>query len=598
MNKPTQRRLAAIVAADVVGFSRLMGVDEVGTLAALRAHRAELIDAKIAEHGGRIVKTMGDGLLLEFPSVVDAVTCSIETQDQMALRNSDVPEDKRITFRIGINLGDIIIEGEDILGDGVNIAARLEALAEPGGVAVSGRVHDDVRDRLAINFEDAGEQSLKNIARPIRVWRWPATTDASSTPATPLEPTASAEQSAIAVPDKPSLAILPFANKSNDPDQEFLADGITEDITTALSKFRSFLVISRNSTFSYKDKVVNTVEVGRELGVRYIVEGSVRKAGNRVRVTAQLVQAETGNQVWADRFDREIEDIFDLQDELSEAIVVTVEQEIGSIERTRAAHERPENLRAWELFQRGMFFVWQMNEKSLATGVDLLRDALDKDPNFSEAHARLAFAYLHQIFLGFADDLEATLSNAKLHTEQAVRLDDRSSVGFEMQARILIFEKKFDEAVAAAQHALRLNPGSSTALSTLAYMLFFSDRLEEALEPLDQAMRLSPKDHSRHNQLHSKGSILCETGEVEEGLRLLRQAMSLPHGDYRCALILARYAGEAGLIEEARHAAKRVLELNPGFSFTQFKNVFSAYLHPNYVARFEPFIRDLGFPEE
>lgn len=589
MNKPTQRRLAAIVSADVVGYSRLMGTDEVGTLAALRAHRAELIDAKIAEHGGRIVKTMGDGLLLEFPSVVDATSCAIEVQNEMVARNDGVDEDKRITFRIGVHVGDIIIEGEDILGDGVNVAARIEALAEPGGVAISNRVYDDVRDRLDETFTDGGEQTLKNISRPVRVWQWSTMTKNG--------PAVSTERSRSDFLDQPALAVLPFANKSNDPDQEFFADGISEDITTALSRFRSFIVISRNSTFSYKDQVVNAVNVGEELGVRYVVEGSVRKAGNRVRVTAQLVEAEDGSQVWADRFDRDLDDIFDLQDELSEAIVATVEQEIGSIERTRAAHKHPDNLQAWELFQRGMFFVWQMTDDGLATGAELLREALNKDPNFSEAHARLAFAYLHQIFLGFADDREISISDAKRHTEKAIKLDDRSPVGHEMLARLLVFEKRYDEAIAAAKHAVYLTPGSSTALSTLAYILLFSDRHAEALEPIEHAMRLSPKDHSRHNQLHSKGLILCETGRIEDGLKCLRQAASLPHGDYRSALLLARYANEAGLVDEARRAAQRVLELNPSFSLEQFSVNFAAYLHSSYVTRFMPFIEDIGFPE-
>lgn len=591
MNNSTQRRLAAIVVADVVGYSRLMGIDEIGTLQALQAHRVELIDEKIADHGGRIVKSMGDGLLIEFPSVVNATQCAIEVQRSMADRNQDVPEDRQITFRIGINLGDILIDSlGDLHGDGVNIAARIESVAQPGGVALSHRVYENVRKRVDQPFVDAGEFELKNIDQPVRIWHWLSPTSVES----PLAP----KQPSLELPDKSSLAVLPFANKSNEPDQEFLADGITEDVTTALSRFRSFFVISRNSTFSYKDQNVSIVDVGRELGVRYIVEGSVRKAGNRVRVTAHLIEAENGNQIWADRFDRELEDIFDLQDELSEAIVATVEQEIGSIERTRAAYKRPESLRAWELYQRGMFFVWQMTEASLTAGIDLLHQSVDKNSNFSEAHARLAFAYLHRFFLGFANDEGDTLSNVRRHTEEAIKFDDRSTVGHEMAARILIVDKRYDEAIATAKHAVQLNPGSSTTLSTLAYIYIFSDQFEEALEPIDHAMRLSPKDHSRHNQLHTKGMILCETGRVDEGLHFLRQSVSLQHGDYRSALLLARYSCEAGLIDEARRAAQRVLELNPTFSLAQFRINFSAYFHSNYLERFEPFITNIGFPEQ
>jgi adenylate cyclase len=359
-----QRRLAAIVATDVVGYSRLMGVDEVRTLAALRAHRSELIDPKIAEHGGRIVKTMGDGLLLEFPSVVNATLCVIEVQQGMAERNQNVDEEHRITFRVGVNLGDIIIEGDDIFGDGVNIAARLQEVSEPGGVAISGRVQDDVRDRLDVSFLDTGEQSLKNITRPVQVWQW-----SFSSSDTEIQTTASAP---LPRPEKPSIAVLPFDNMSGDPEQEYFSDGVTEDIITGLSKFRSFFVIARNSTFTYKGAAVNIAEVGRELGVRYVVEGSVRKAGNRVRVTAQLIEAASDNHIWAERFDRDITDIFELQDEITETIIGAVEQEVGSSERTRATHMHPENLQAWELLQRGLFHVWQMNREGLATGVSII----------------------------------------------------------------------------------------------------------------------------------------------------------------------------------------------------------------------------------
>ena len=309
MSEQTERKLAAVVSVDIVGYSRLMRVDEVGTLAAFRSHRAELIDGKIAAHGGRVVKTMGDGLLLEFPSVVNATKCSIELQTGMSERNFGIGKDRQIQFRIGINLGDIIIEGDDILGDGVNIAARLQEIAEPGGIAISQRVFEDVQDRLDIQFVDFGEQKLKNIARAAHVWRWqpndqPAAAgpEARETPA--YEP--------LALPDKPSIAVLPFDNMSGDPDQDYFADGITEDIITALSKFRWFFVIARNSTFVYKGRAIDVRDVGQELGVRYVLEGSVRKAGNRVRITAQLIDAETSNHVWAERYDRSLEDIFEV----------------------------------------------------------------------------------------------------------------------------------------------------------------------------------------------------------------------------------------------------------------------------------------------
>jgi adenylate cyclase len=486
-------------------------------------------------------------------------------------------------------LGDIIIEGEDILGDGVNIAARIEALAEPGGVALSHRAYEDVVDRLEQSFADGGECALKNIARPVRIWHWPSGLEPA--PVSPTEP------SALALPDKPSLAVLPFANQSNDPDQEFFADGITEDVTTALSRFQSLFVISRNSTFTYKDQAVNVSNVGRELGVRYIIEGSVRKAGNRVRVTSQLIEAESGNHIWAERFDRDLDNIFDLQDELSEAIVGAVEQEIGSIERTRAAHNHPDNPGAWELFQRGMFHVYQMTGPNLVAGIDWLHQSLEKDPKFADAHAYLAFAYLHQVFLGAAEDVEARLSNATRHTQEAIRLDDRSSFGHEILARLMIFEKRYDEAIVTAKHAVQLNPGASSAYLTLGAMSVFADRCADALEPLEHAMRLSPRDHRRYVHLHTKGVVLCEIGRQEEGLQLLREAVRLPHGDFRSALYLARYSSEAGFEDEARRATKRVLELNPNFSQSHFLSNVGAYFHPDYVERFLPHIRSIGFPE-
>ncbi|MDP6875523.1 MAG: 3'-5' exonuclease, partial [Alphaproteobacteria bacterium] len=300
--------MAAVVSADVVGYSRLMGVDETGTLAALRSHRAELIDGKIAEHGGRIVKTMGDGLLIEFPSVVDATQCMIEVQQGMAKRNEGVDEGQRIVFRIGINLGDIIIEGEDIHGDGVNIAARLQEISEPGGVAISRRVYEDVQDRLDVPFDDAGEQALKNIARPVNVWRW-STFSSASTSVKATEP--------VALPDKPSVAVLPFDNMSGDPEQDYFADGLTEEIITALSKISRMRVIARNSAFAYKGKALDLRQVASEMGVRFVLEGSIRSGGNRLRITAQLIDASDGSHIWAERFDRTIDDIFDIQDDIT-----------------------------------------------------------------------------------------------------------------------------------------------------------------------------------------------------------------------------------------------------------------------------------------
>jgi adenylate cyclase len=335
-----QRRLAAIVSADVAGYSRLMGRDESGTLAALKALRQEVVDPAIAKHGGRIVKTTGDGLLLEFPSVVNAVRCAFEVQQAMAAKIADVPEDRRITFRIGINIGDIIVDGDDIFGDGVNVAARLQEIAEPGGICISTRVHEDVRDRLDTVFDNGGVQTLKNIARPVQVWRWSAGTSVPSRPVS--APTA------LPLPDKPSIAVLPFQNMSGDPEQEYFADGMAEDIITALSRFKSLFVIARNSSFAYKGKSPDMRQVGRELGLRYVLEGSVRKAGNRLRITAQLIDATSGVHAWADRFEGSLEDAFALQDEVTVKAVAAIAPRVQRAEIERARRRPPGNTDAYD----------------------------------------------------------------------------------------------------------------------------------------------------------------------------------------------------------------------------------------------------------
>jgi adenylate cyclase len=351
-----ERRLAAILAADVAGYSRLIGADEEGTLARLKAHRRELIDPKISEHKGRIVKTTGDGMLSEFASVVDALRCAGEVQAAMTERNAVVPADVRIEFRIGIHQGDIVVEDGDIFGDGVNIAARLEGLAEAGGICVSARVQEDGAGKLDLTFEDIGEQELKNIARPVRVVR--------VRPNRVAEAARHASQPSLTLPDKPSVAVLPFTNMSGDPEQEFFADGIAEDVTTALSRYPSLFVIARNSSFTYKGRAVDVKQVGRELGVCYVLEGGLRKAGNRIRVTAQLVEAETGKHVWAERYDRALADIFALQDEITEAVTIAIAPAIAQAEQRRAMRKPPESLDAWAAYQRGLWY------SSKATGED------------------------------------------------------------------------------------------------------------------------------------------------------------------------------------------------------------------------------------
>src|SRR5262249_40985548 len=400
MSQP--RRLAAILAADVAGYSRLMGDDEEGTLARLKAMRRELADPKIKEHHGRIVKTTGDGLLLEFASVVDAVRCAVEVQREMAERNADVPPDRRLELRIGINLGDIIKDGRDIYGDGVNVAARLEALAEPGGICVSRVVRDQVRDKLDFAFEDMGEQQVKNIARPVRIHRVLLSTQ--SGPSKPVVETA--KEPALALPDKLSIAVLPFQNMSGDPEQEYFADGMVEEIITALSLIRWLFVIARNSSFTYKGQAVDVKQVGRELGVRYVLEGSVRKAGGRVRITAQLVEATNGAHLWADRFDGSLEDAFDLQDKVAISVAGVIEPALQAAETARSAHRPTNDITAYDLYLRA-YAMTLSSAKQVHEALRLLDQAIARDPRYGPALAWAAFCCQRLLFDGRSDNPEA-----------------------------------------------------------------------------------------------------------------------------------------------------------------------------------------------
>jgi TolB-like protein/class 3 adenylate cyclase len=388
-----QRRLAAIVSADVAGYSRLMGQDESGTLTALKTLRQEVVDPPIARHGGRIVKTTGDGLLLEFPSVVNAVRCSVEVQTAMADRTAGDGDDRRITFRVGINLGDIIVDGDDIFGDGVNVAARLQEIAPPGGICISSRVYEDVRDRLDIVFDDGGTQALKNIARPVQVWRWQ--------PGTAVSPRSTTAPTALPLPDKPSIAVLPFENMSGDPEQAYFVDGLAEDIITGLSRFKSLFVIARYSTFAYKGKSPDIRQVGRELGVRYVLEGSVRKAGNRIRITGQLIDAANATHLWANRFDGVLEDVFELQDRVTANVVGIIAPRVVQAETERARIKPAGNLEAYDLVLRAVALMRTLRRPEVEQALGLLRQAVQIDPSYARGMANLSLCCWIFIAQGF-----------------------------------------------------------------------------------------------------------------------------------------------------------------------------------------------------
>jgi adenylate cyclase len=447
------RRLAAILAADVAGYSRLIGADEEGTLSRLKAFRAEVIDPKIATHNGRLVKTTGDGLLVEFGSVVDALRCASELQRDLGERNTNVPLDKRIEYRIGVHQGDIVVEEGDIFGDGVNVAARLEGLAEPGGICVSARVQEDAVGKRDLAFEDMGEQQLKNIARPVHAYQ----VRGSETAGRAMD---SVVQPALTLPDKPSVAVLPFMNMSADPQQEFFGDGIAEDIITALSKSRSLFVIARNSSFTYKGKAVAIKDIGRELGVRYVLEGSVRKAKNRVRVTAQLIEAESGGHLWAERYDRELADFFAVQDEITANVSAAIQPTVERSERERAARKPPESLDAWECYHRGMWHFAKMETVEHLKAMDFFRRAVELDPGFAPGYAMLALAY--RIETGaFRPDLRAeNTARAIEYARHAIVIDPTDAKAHAVLAIAMTGSGHHAEGIAEADLAVDLDPNS------------------------------------------------------------------------------------------------------------------------------------------
>ena len=545
-----ERRLAGILFADVVGYSRLMGEDEPGTHTSLMAHREALIDPKIAEHHGRIVKSTGDGVLVEFGSVVDAIVCANEIQQAMAERNADIPSARRIEFRIGVNLGDVIVERDDIYGDGVNIAARLEGLADPGGICISAKVYEEVRGKLALAFEDLGQREVKNIAEGVHVYRIAGHGAEAAPPKAPL-----------ALPDKPSIAVLPFDNMSGDPEQEYLVDGITEDLITALSKIRWFFVIARNSTFTYKGQAIEVRQVARELGVRYVLEGSVRKAGNRLRVTAQLIDATTGRHVWAERYDREIEDIFDLQDEMTLTIVGAVEPELSAAERDRALSKPPENLDAWESYQRGLWHMWRYERADHLQALNLLTRANDLDPRFAPAYAYLAYVHYESVIMGWSENPADILDAGMAAANKALALDDRDPVAYFAAGRIHMMQGRPDDSIASLKTAIELNPSFGLAYHGLGMALTLAGRLDEAKEALVMPERLSPRDPIlwATTVIHALACILSK--DYEDAVLWARKTIQNPRSKgYWPPATLAAALAHLGQMEEARAAVAAALE--------------------------------------
>ena len=582
-----QRRLAAILAADVAGYSRLMGADEEGTLARLKAHRRELIDPKIKEHRGRIVKTTGDGMLVEFASVVDAVRCAVDVQRGTAERNADVPPEKRIEFRVGINLGDIIIDGDDIHGDGVNIAARLEGLAQPGAVYISGTAYDQVRDKLDLAFEDMGEQQVKNIARPVRVFRIPAPVSG--------QPTASAEP-VLALPDKPSIAVLPFENMSGDPEQEFFSDGMAEDIITALSKLRWFFVIARNSTFAYKGKSPDVRQVARELGVRYVLEGSVRKAGSRVRISAQLVDGTTGNHIWAERYDRELADIFAVQDDITRSVVGAIEPQLYAAENLRIQSKPPENLDAWGCVIRALSHLGRYTKEDSEQALQLLRQAVALSPRYAKAHSVLAFAEARSVVYG--GDIDIVLSAARQDARAALALDDDDPWSYFASGVVEWYASRYDDAIAWFRRAIEMNQNFALAHGCSAGALARGGQPDKALEAVDRAIRMSPRDPLNVTFLHFAGVAHFAAERYAEGVaceeQVLRERRNVP---YALRMLAACYVG-LGQLDKARATISELLRLNPESSIIRDAYGYLVYSRASDQERWVAALRKAGLPEE
>jgi TolB-like protein/class 3 adenylate cyclase len=555
------RRLAAILAADVAGYSRLMGADEEGTLERLKALRRELIDPKIAAHKGRIVKTTGDGLLVEFASIVDAVRCAVEVQQAMPERNTGVATDSRIELRIGINLGDVIVEGDDLYGDGVNIAARIEALADPGGVFVSNTVHDHVRDRLPFVFEDLGEQQVKNIARLVRVYRVgprPSRPPAGETPA--VQPRA---PPALPLPDKPSIAVLPFANMSGDPEQEYFADGMVEEIITALSRIRWLFVIARNSTFTYKGQAVDVKRVGRELGVRYVLEGSVRKGGGRVRITGQLIDAETGTHLWADRFDGSLEDVFELQDRVAVSVAGVIEPALQAAEMRRSAARPTTDLTAYDLYLRALATFYPITKERILEALELLERAIAIDPRYGPALALAALGHMHLVRDGWAEEPETSRRKASDLARQALETAQNDPGILANAASVLAyFGEDLGAMIGLVDRALALNPSFARGWQLSGFLRIVAGQPDLAIEYLEMSLRLSPRERT-DQPLSLMGLAYFFKRRFEEAAaKLLLSIQDHPGFPPSYRALAACYA-HMGRLDEARAIVTRLRAITP-----------------------------------
>jgi TolB-like protein len=541
--KRTERRLVAILAADVAGYSGLVAADEEGVLAQFSAHMHELVEPKVAEHRGRIVKRMGDGLLIEYASAVDALQCAIDLQDGMRERNARAPGDRRMEFRVGIHTADVVVEGDDIFGDGVNVASRLEGVADPGGICVSGRVMEDSQGRLEVSFEDGGDQRLKNIPREVRIYRVRTAAAVSGVVRAGSPP----------LPSKPSIAVLPFLNMSGDAEQEYFADAITEDLTTALSRWRWFFVIARNSAFAYKGRAVDVKRVGLDLGVRYLLEGSVRKVGSRVRITAQLLDAADATHIWADRFDRDLVDILALQDEITELVVAAIEPAMLNREGVRAARKDLKDFTALDCFQRGMWHLNQVSREGYLKALDLFRQAIARDPDLALGHIGLSrILYGGATVFGWSEHPDPDLEESRQAALTAISLDATDSVAHFALAGAALYLARHEEALDAAYRSIALNPNFAFGYHRLGQVLTYVGRPAEAIEPIERGLRHNPFDPQLGALLATLALAHYQAKNYVEAVARAKAATQ--HGFIMGYALLAASLARLGRPEDARRA--------------------------------------------
>jgi adenylate cyclase len=590
-----ERRLAAILAADVAGSCRLIGMDEEGTLVRLKAVRKAIVDPTIASHRGHMVKTTGDGMLIEFASAVDAVRGAVEIQRSMAEQNAAVPPDQRIEFRIGIHIGDVIFDDNDIFGDGVNIAARLEGIAEPGGVCMSDDAYRQVRGKVEIACEDMGQQALKNIAEPMRAWRVRPT---GQTPSAVKSGSAVSQPPELPLPDKPSLAVLPFQNMSGDPEQEYFADGIVEEIITALSRFKALFVIARNSSFTYKGRAVDVKQVGRELGVRYVLEGSVRKAANRVRISGQLVDTTTGAHLWADRFDGGPGDIFDLQDQVTESVVGAIAPAVEKAEIERAKRKPTESLDAYAVYLRGLAKLYQFgNRQANDEALRLFNSAIELDPEFASAYSRAAYCYPWAKSEGWISVTGNEIAEVTRLAQRAVELGKDDAMALAASGWALAFVvRDLGGGAALIDRALLLNSNLAEAWYCGGWVKNWLGEPKLAIERFARAMRLSPLDPWAAAMRGGTAHAHFFLGRYDEAASWAAMALQ-DNPDIQTGLRMAAASNAmAGWLEQAHKAVARLRQLNPALRVSNLKDVLGPYGHAN-LSRYEEGLRQAGLPE-